>query len=613
MRQVLVVLTFLWIGCTAARPELVPVPESQQAAQALAIIGACHGPRPAIPAKKLHVVYFTPSDREPGQNYEQRLGTILMDIQAFYRDGMERLGFGPMTFPLVRDARDKLVIHLVKGKAPGKSYAKPDGEKIFEECRPTLEAAGISVERETVLIFCNLAEWDENHKVFSHHSPYYGMWGQTSGLCFALDSVVQNLEDLPKKKPILNDDEYGDMSLGKFNTVFIGGIAHELGHAFALPHCGERWDEKTLGTSIMGAGNHTYREEQRGEGNGSFLTMASAMKLAGRPLFNGCDTNMGKEPQLQECTLLLSTNAMSANLVGRHAALRVEGTVTGTPAVYGVIAYFDSLRDGGYRAPAATAVPDARGKFAIEVSDLAPCGNGELRVEFCHVNGAISERRIGFTIDPDGGVDLTQWQLRQALEPIGSAVAVNDPNAARIALQNLEASRESETVKSIGRKLVGTLDRSAKPTPAEVSTTITNLALGEAQPESAKVGWLQPAENRIPANNQVPSPLLDSGKVYATGLYAHAPSSYVFNLGGKWKELIGEAALHTFHQPYGSVIFIIKTDGHEVFRSAVIQKAKKANFKISVAGVKWLELVVDPSTDGNQNDWGLWLAPTLSR
>ena len=613
MRQFLVVLTFLWIGCTAARPELVPLPESQQAAKALAIIDACHGPRRAIPAKKLHIIYFTPSDREPAQNYEQRLGTIMKDIQTFYRDGMERLGFGPMTFPLVRDAQDKLVIHLVKGKAPERSYAKPDSDKIIEECRPTLAAAGISLERETVLIFCNLAEWDENHKIFSHHSPYYGMWGQTSGLCFALDSVVQNIDDLAKKEPTLNDDEYGNMSLGKFNTIFIGGIAHELGHAFALPHCGERWDEKSLGTSIMGAGNHTYREQQRGEGKGSFLAMASAMKLAGRPLFNGCDTNMDQEPLLQECTLLLSTNTTSANLVGRHAAIRVEGTVAGTPAVYGIIAYFDSLHDGGYRAPAATAVPDALGKFAIEVSDVVPCGNGELRVEFCHVNGAISERRIGFAVDSDGSVDLTQWQLRQALEPIGAAVAGNDPNAARTALQNLEASPEPETVKTIGRKLAGTLDSSAKPTPAEVSNTITNLALGEAQPESAKVGWLQPAENRIPANNQIPSPLLDSGKVYATGLYAHAPSSYVFNLGGKWKELSGEAGLHSLHQPYGSVIFIIKADGHEVFRSGVIKKAKRANFKINLAGVKRLELIVDPSADGNQNDWGLWLDPTLSR
>jgi len=127
------------------------------------------------------------------------------------------------------------------------------------------------------------------------------------------------------------------------------------------------------------------------------------------------------------------------------------------------------------------------------------------------------------------------------------------------------------------------------------------------------VGWLQPAANRVPPNSEVLSPLLDSGKPYATGLYAHAPSRYVFELGGRWKELSGEAGLHTLHQPYGSVAFIIKTDGHAVYRSAVIRGADKATYKIDLAGVKRVELIVDPTDDGNHNDWGLWLDPVLSR
>src|SRR6185503_8179520 len=121
-----------------------------------------------------------------------------------------------------------------------------------------------------------------------------------SGLCFAMDEVIQNLDDLNKKEPMLKDAEWGNESLGKFNTIFIGGIAHEMGHAFSLPHCGERWDEKARGKSLMGMGNHTYREEQRGEGPGSFLAMASAMKLAARPLFSKSDKEMPIAPRLEE-------------------------------------------------------------------------------------------------------------------------------------------------------------------------------------------------------------------------------------------------------------------------------------------------------------------------
>jgi hypothetical protein len=258
-------------------------------------------------------------------------------------------------------------------------------------------------------------------------------------------------------------------------------------------------------------------------------------------------------------------------------------------------------------------VPDAQGHFAIEISDLAPCVSGELRIEVCHANGAVSERRLGFIVGPKGDVDLSQLEMRQALEPVTKAVTDNQPDAVRTALENLEKSPASDLTKTIGRTLVETLKSSPKPSPADIPAATSRFYLGNAQPKSAEVGWLQPMANRVPLDRGVDSPLLDSGKLYATGLYAHAPSKYVFDLDGKWRELSGEAGLHTVQQPYGSVIFIIKTDGREAFHSKIIRHAQKASYKINVAGVKTLELIVDPTSDGNGNDWGLWLDPILSR
>src|SRR2546425_465776 len=93
-----------------------PIPEAQQAALALKLLDAGHGSRPAASPRKLHVVYFTPSDREPEPRYPERLEAILEDIRAFYREGMERAGFGPKTFDLAWNGDGKLIIHLVKGK-----------------------------------------------------------------------------------------------------------------------------------------------------------------------------------------------------------------------------------------------------------------------------------------------------------------------------------------------------------------------------------------------------------------------------------------------------------------------------------------------------------------
>jgi hypothetical protein len=234
-------------------------------------------------------------------------------------------------------------------------------------------------------------------------------------------------------------------------------------------------------------------------------------------------------------------------------------------------------------------------------------------VEICHANGAVSERHFKFSVACDGKVDLSEWELRHALEPVVEAVARNQPDAARAALQAIQTSSAPELAKTIALKLVDTFVEKSKPNLSELPAEITRFALGDAQAASAEVGWLKPAANRVPTSDQITSPLLDSGKLFATGLYAHAPSRHVFDLGGKWKELSGEAGLHTLQQPHGSVVFIIKGDSRELFRSPTIRGGKQAAYKVDVAGVQKLELLVDPAGNGNGNDWGLWLDPILTR
>jgi len=236
-------------------------------------------------------------------------------------------------------------------------------------------------------------------------------------------------------------------------------------------------------------------------------------------------------------------------------------------------------------------------------------------VEFCHANGAVSTRRLGFSVSAEHAVDLTQWETRGALQPVAEAVGREDREAAQAALGQMQKGSAPEFAKVVARKLVATLNDEPRLAPNKVPARTRQFSLGDAQAESAETGWLKPMVNRVPmpANDPVSSPLLDAGSIYATGLFAHAPSRYVFNLGGKWKKLSGEAGLHVAHQPYGSVVFIIKTNEHEAFRSPVIRGAKKAKYDLEVTGVKKLELIVDPSEDGKHNDWGLWLEPMLVR
>jgi hypothetical protein len=316
---------------------------------------------------------------------------------------------------------------LVKGKEPEADFKRsggPDehrrlqrsGDTITRESRAVLKAEGIDLDRETVLIFCNLAKWDTAANTFTNQSPFWGSGDQRHGLCFVMDSVILDAADLTKKEPILHD-MWGDESLGKFNTVFIGGVAHELGHAFSLPHCGERPDQRPLGVSLMGVGNHYYRNELRGEKPGTFLAMASAMKLAGQPLFNHASVNPSLPGKIVEREMHLSSKVTRADLIGRPNALRLEGVVHGTPPIYGVIAYFDSLLDGGYQTPAATSVPDADGRFAIEISDLRRATQGEIRVQYCHANGAVSNRKLSLQLLADDATASASKEVKTTTQP----------------------------------------------------------------------------------------------------------------------------------------------------------------------------------------------------
>ena len=398
MQSILVAITLgLFAFATSAYSAVAPIPESRQAALALKVIRDYDGKQSGTPLKLLRVIYFTPADRDPVQRYEDRLEAILEDLRAFYRDQMNRNGFGPKTFQLERDSHGKFIVHLVKGKKAGRVYTdkwEDRGKLIGDECEQALSARGIWFSNETIAIVCNLANWSPQTHRFTHPSPYSGDWSRTGGLCWLMDSPILDLDYLGLKEPVVEDPQFGQVPMGRRNSMFIGSIGHELGHAFGMEHSGERWDEKALGKPLMGIGNLQYRLP----GQGVFLTMASAMRLAARPLFNGSDKGFGQIPKVEECNLTLSTNVTRPDLAGRPAAFRLEGTVRGWPPIYGVIAYFDSLHDGGYESPTATAVPDAQGRFAIEISDLDPCKDCELFVSFCHANGTTSGRLSKFTV-----------------------------------------------------------------------------------------------------------------------------------------------------------------------------------------------------------------------
>ena len=582
---------------------------ASQVPAALRIIDAYHATA-SIPSKRtLHVVYWTPQDREPAPQYRERLTRVLFDVRDFYLKEMQRLGFGDRTISLATDADGLLTIHLVRGTHPYARYRVESGHEIRQECLPVLDAAGINVSRETIAIFCNMSNWDPKAGTMSQNGPYYASGGLRNGTAWQIDSPLLDPALITKKEPLLHDGQYGKISVGRYNTIFVGGVCHELGHALGLPHNRERADERTaFGTALMGSGNHTYREERRNEGRGSFLTLCEGLRLASHPLFTRSEKgiDLPANAKLEDVTVELDSDSK---------AILFTAKVTAAPPPYAVIAYMDPSGGNDYDATTTTAIPDEQGRVRLRCAALRPGKSGALRIVVCQANGGRIDDQVlslPYSVASDGTVDISVSQARLKLTPLAAAVRARNLEAAKAELRNLETTAKSGTANSanllieVARNLTGSLQFKAGPSPAKADGTACWLS--DATWKEARVGWLRPEVNKLP-NDSVA--LFVGDQLFARGLYAHAPSHHVYELGGKWHTLTGSAGLAAGHG--GSVVFVIRGDGKELWRSKKINDASVPNFDINVRGVQELTLEVENAGDGNNSDWGVWCDLKLTR
>ena len=574
------------------------IEEREQIKQALQILDAWHKDQPEPGERCLHLICWTPSDREFPADYQPRLTRIMEHIQAFYANEMDRYGMPDRTIRLRYDGK-QVRLHTVIGKHPTEHYATESGSEIREECLPALKEAGIDANKETIFILCNLATWDAKQLRFTHNSPYYAGGSFRSGTAWQLDSPELDTLNLNLKQPMIEDGQYGRISLGKHNSIFIGGMAHELGHALGLPHCTARPDESVKGEALMGSGNRTYGDELRGEGKGSFLTLAHALRLASHPQFSKSVKGMN---------LRTRADINELKIEAKGKSIHVAGIVKADPPVYAVVAYFDPEGGSDYDATTASAIPTADGRFELSSSALRPGKAGELRLFPLHVNGSAAGQmsetsfRYSYLIKPDGTPDLTAIQTRQQLQAIVAALMNKDQKKAR----ELTRKLQDKKIAAIAERLVQPVQ--ATSPPAEAGRGIRSSALTDFVASSADVGWGQVVYDRVPDEQTL---LESGGQFFATGIYAHAPARHVYDLNGRWSSLSGHAGLATGHG--GTVEFEIKGDGRTLWKSEVVQSTATISFDVSLDGIKQLELLTHTTDDGAGADWGMWLDPTLKR
>ena len=210
--------------------------------------------------KNLNIVYFVPSDLDTLPFYQKRLSELFIWTQNWFKNEMNRNGYGEKTFGIYKDQTGKKVkLITIRGKKPKAQYPYEGGAgAVMDEVNAYFTAHPAEKSGSHILVI--IPRYQTNP---IGGGPFYGMgrW------CFALDTEGIDIKNMGTNN-------------GGF-TGWFGGLVHELGHGLNLPHNRQKISEdNTLGMALMWAGNSTLGKSK------TFLTAADCAVLNTNEIFN---------------------------------------------------------------------------------------------------------------------------------------------------------------------------------------------------------------------------------------------------------------------------------------------------------------------------------------
>lgn len=542
--------------------------------------------------KVVKVVYFHGKDLQPLPHWEARLNRTLKEVSRFYKEQFNKYGIQSNGVPFEKSG-DKYLITVVEGDLPSKSYTTESGMNIREEI--SKKAAGkIDFTKDHVLIITGLC-YKREDSAYVLHSPYWGTGWSQQGLCFAVDCDLLDPDRLTDTlHRMINADVSGvpkDFSVAEFNSWFIGGIAHEMGHMFGLPHdFGHPSELAADDISLMGQfGSRHFRDYLWCGRQSATISAAGILQLLSHPVFTQSAKSLNDMQELTHDPLHYENN---------NKGVLIKSPITTQHRPYACYTLLRTADIIEYFNKSAIHPIGPGNELSMQFGKL-PGGLYQITIYLLFPNGSTRSTTTFFTVGSDG---IAQTPKELVFTDV-------DINVFYDRLLKEEKTTETELKLKILKAIV-------HPTPPADPLTATGnrLFLSDAKWETAQVGWREPARNYYTKEHERTFFLENQGKIYEKGLFAHAPSVYTFNLGKKWHTFSALAACRDdLIEEIGPVRFTIWGDGKLLYTSPVLTKGQQTPFKIDVREVNTLELKAEFTALNNGHCWSVWLNPVIER
>ena len=337
------------------------------------------------PESKLRVVYFVPKDQQPLRGYADRLDRVMNDINEYFISELSRYGVATKGLPLERE-NGKLLLHVVTGKMTTDKYHHESGNRTREEIAQALKGK-FDLTREHVLVFYALCQQEDSGR-YIFDAPYYGGGSNRRGLCHAADCELLDPKQLTNtEQQIVYTEHYYprvEESVAKFNTKYLGGSAHELGHGLGLPHDAGGPLDPPNAPSLMGGGNLHYRQEVWKGGPPTYLSIATALRLVANPLLAKSDRGRWDKLKTEWHEMKYDVSRES------NAALSIHGDIDTNIPAFAVIAYVLPIRNRTDHGSKTYPADVKDGSFDLAIRDLKP-DTYKIKIVSIHANGSVSQ------------------------------------------------------------------------------------------------------------------------------------------------------------------------------------------------------------------------------